>query len=444
MLQRKLRFDCGAAGGIAAHAQPAGKVDFQKDVAPIFEKYCTQCHYSGNTKADMEFASREEVMQHKMLTPGKPDQSVIYNITKRGLMPPGEPKVSAPELQLSGAGLSRVGCGPQMSVETARQRHPAAGRREREGRNRQTSTDQAAHSRERSQGPHGQSYKNTIAGTTVAYDMVQIPAGDFTMGAPDSDPYHKKDEQPPHKVHVDGFWMQAHEVTWDEYRLFMFANQAGEIAQKDHVVDGVSRPTRPYVEMSFGMGINGYPAISMTQHAANKYAEWLSAKTGEFYRLPTEAEWEYACRAGTATAFYFGDDAAIGRLRVVFGKQRGQVSEGRDQEAECLGPLRHARQRDGMDARPVCALHGGAAKEPLGEGHAALSAGGARRILERSGGHAGLCRARCIRRVLEAAGSAAAEEHLVPHGRPVAWVPAGTARESSQRRRDVQILEQRS
>jgi formylglycine-generating enzyme required for sulfatase activity len=147
-------------------------------------------------------------------------------------------------------------------------------------------------------------YRTTIPNTTVAYDMVPIPAGEFTMGAT-----AKPDEQPPHKVRLDAFWMQAREVTWDEYRLFMFAAQANEGDHKDETVDAVSRPTRPYVEMSFGMGINGFPAISMTQHAANKYAEWLSAKTGEFYRLPTEAEWEYACRAGSAAPSNLGDYA---------------------------------------------------------------------------------------------------------------------------------------
>src|SRR5581483_11261128 len=155
-------------------------------------------------------------------------------------------------------------------------------------------------------GPGTKQYKLTIPETTVSYDMVPIPAGSFTMGS-----NAKKDEQPPHHVQVDAFWMQAHEVTWDEFRLFMFEGQGGAGARKDETVDAVSRPTRPYVEMSFGMGINGFPAISMTQHAANKYAEWLSAKTGEFYRLPTEAEWEYACRAGTRGAFFFGSDKSL-------------------------------------------------------------------------------------------------------------------------------------
>jgi formylglycine-generating enzyme required for sulfatase activity len=142
-------------------------------------------------------------------------------------------------------------------------------------------------------------YNVTIPNTTVTYGMAPVPAGEFLMGSAGAGA--RPEEQPQHKVRLDAFWMQTHEVTWDAYLLFMFADQAKELEHPDALVDALSRPTAPHLEMSFGRGNNGYPAISMTQHAANKFAQWLSAKTGEYYRLPTEAEWEYACRAGTTT-----------------------------------------------------------------------------------------------------------------------------------------------
>ena len=158
-------------------------------------------------------------------------------------------------------------------------------------------------------------YTETISGAQVGFDLVVIPSGQFQMGSPANEADRKPDEGPPHKVKLGAFWMGKCEVTWDEYELFMYPGidkpkpEAGAQVYVDPASDAVSRPTKPYVEMSFGMGKVGYPAISMTQHAANKYCEWLSAKTGHFYRLPTEAEWEYACRAGSTTAYFFGDDA---------------------------------------------------------------------------------------------------------------------------------------
>ena len=142
-------------------------------------------------------------------------------------------------------------------------------------------------------------YTVTIPNTTVSYAMVPVPAGEFLMGS--AGPGARTQETPQHKVRVDAFWMQAHEVTWDQFIMFMFADQAHEVGHPDALVDGLSRPTSPHVDMSFGRGSGGFPAISMTQNAANRFAQWLSAKTGQYYRLPTEAEWEYACRAG-ATA----------------------------------------------------------------------------------------------------------------------------------------------
>jgi len=158
-------------------------------------------------------------------------------------------------------------------------------------------------------------YTNTIPGTRVSYSMVPIPAGEFTMGSPESEPNRKPDEGPQIKVKISPFWMGQFEVTWNEYELFMYPDEEkrtrGAVPTDeagDKLADAVTHPSKPYVEMSFGMGKDGYPAISMTQHAANKYCQWLSAKTGHFYRLPTEAEWEYAARAGTTTSRFFGDD----------------------------------------------------------------------------------------------------------------------------------------
>ena len=160
-------------------------------------------------------------------------------------------------------------------------------------------------------------YTNTVPGSDVKYEMVPIPAGEFVMGSPDNEKNRKKDEGPPHRVKLAPFWMGKYEVTWDSYLLFMYSDDEKKLREThptDEQVntssDAVTRPSKPYVDMSFGMGKNGFPAISMTQHGANKFCHWLSAKTGHFYRLPTEAEWEYACRAGTTTAYSFGDDPA--------------------------------------------------------------------------------------------------------------------------------------
>jgi formylglycine-generating enzyme required for sulfatase activity len=157
-------------------------------------------------------------------------------------------------------------------------------------------------------------YTEELSGVDVKFDMLPIPGGEFLMGSPESEADRNEDEGPQVKVKIEPFWMGKYEVTWDEYDIWSFRLDiqrrkiAGVAATKrDEVSDAVTRPTPPYTDMTFGMGHDGYPAICMTQHAAKMYCRWLSEKTGHFYRLPTEAEWEYACRAGKTTAYSFGD-----------------------------------------------------------------------------------------------------------------------------------------
>jgi len=160
-------------------------------------------------------------------------------------------------------------------------------------------------------------YTETIPGTDVKFEMVPIPGGTFTMGSPPSEYGHKADEQPQHQVTIRPFWMENFETRWDEYDIFAFSRdllkkQPGASAttesEADKNADAVTRPTPPYEDETFGFGREGHPAINITHHAAMEYTRWLSAKTGKDYRLPTEAEWEYACRAGTETPFYYGSD----------------------------------------------------------------------------------------------------------------------------------------
>lgn len=159
-------------------------------------------------------------------------------------------------------------------------------------------------------------YDEVIEHTSEKIRMLPIPGGTFTMGSPDSEADRKEDEGPQHQVKIDPFWMASTETTWNAYEVWMFdldiqrrrlkkieAN-ARDVAADEYQI---SQPTEPYMNMDFGMGKRGYPAICMTQLAARTFCDWLSEKTGRYYRLPTEAEWEYACRAGTSTAYSWGD-----------------------------------------------------------------------------------------------------------------------------------------
>ncbi|MGQ9822647.1 MAG: formylglycine-generating enzyme family protein [Thermogutta sp.] len=158
-------------------------------------------------------------------------------------------------------------------------------------------------------------YTESIVGTDIKFEMLPIPGGKFMMGSPESEEGRKEDEGPQHEVIVEPFWMAKYETVWDAYETWSFEldkrrrEQMREQATDwDKFADAIARPTPPYTDMSFGMGKKERPAACMTLYAAQHFCKWLSAKTGRYYRLPTEAEWEYACRAGTTTAYSFGDD----------------------------------------------------------------------------------------------------------------------------------------
>lgn len=171
--------------------------------------------------------------------------------------------------------------------------------------------------------PNGDSwmvaYDETIPGTTITFRMVPIPGGELLMGSPASEAGRKDDEGPQRKFHVEPFWMAECEVTWEQYKTFMalyrsfkeFQSRNERLLTDTNRVDAITAPTPLYEpDFTFEFGSDPQqPAVSITQYSAKQFTKWISLTTGRQFRLPTEAEWEYASRAGTTTAWYFGDDA---------------------------------------------------------------------------------------------------------------------------------------
>lgn len=180
-------------------------------------------------------------------------------------------------------------------------------------------------------------FTEQIPNSTVSFDMIAIEGGTFQMGSPEEEPLRNEDERPVRDVTVSSFFMGKAEVSWDEfwafYRETMAEGRLNPVAVMEYNAgspDALSGPTPPFGIPEQGWGGGERPAITMTHYAAEVYCQWLSQKTGKKYRLPTEAEWEYACRAGTETPYFFEGNPArfadAGLRNRLFGADTAQIS----------------------------------------------------------------------------------------------------------------------
>jgi sulfatase modifying factor 1 len=179
-----------------------------------------------------------------------------------------------------------------------------------------------------------ETFTEKIPGTSVSFKMIALPGGTFKMGSPDNEPLRNDDEGPVHQITLSPFWIGEIEVSWDEYLAF-FRATASQGRTEGQVVtsrktDAISGATPPWGAPDQGWGKASRPAITMSWHAATVYCQWLSKVTGKKYRLPTEAEWEYAARGGTSTPYFFEGNpkkfTSEGFLRKIFKPDTAVIS----------------------------------------------------------------------------------------------------------------------
>ncbi len=318
--------DQGAKWPAGVKLEQKPRIAFEKHVQPILEQNCVSCHNPEKHKGDLDLSTKE-----KAFTTGENAPAIVaFNIDKSplhksttldaeddDLMPPkksGGP-LKKEDIAILRGWIEQGAIWPDGVTLKAKEKAAAPTTNPDNLELVKKIHDFIVQTSKEKAEAEMKNYDAKVLKTGIPYSMIAIKGGEFTMGSPASEPKRNDDEGPQVKVKIKPFWMGKCEVTWDEYGPFMVTdvgrNKDGSRQKPDPtagITDIISQPTTPYTEMSFGMGTDGYPAISMSQHAANKYCQWLSAQTGHFYRLPTEQEWEYAARAGTTTTYYWGDD----------------------------------------------------------------------------------------------------------------------------------------
>lgn len=162
---------------------------------------------------------------------------------------------------------------------------------------------------------HAQTAGAKAVVTELEKSLVTIPAGTFAMGSPDNEKNRSKDEGPQHPVQIKSFALARYDVTRGQWAAFVAATKrpappsdcyswstTGGFAQSASQLN----PGFPQTDRD--------PVVCVNWNDVQDYVRWIAKLSGKNYRLPTEAEWEYAARAGTSTAYYWGDDFDAARL----------------------------------------------------------------------------------------------------------------------------------
>ena len=289
------------------------ELDFVEHIQPILEVSCVKCHWPTKVKGDLRLDTKEETLKSKgVLAPGDSANSTLYTLCA---LPPDDDDFMppTPEAPLTPTELALLRRWIDLGAEWPVTEPLIARKRERAitGPSPIELYEQLGFK----PGPavaveEMARYDQVIEPSDILFTMLPIPGGEYVMGSDDP-----QWGNTPHKVKVDPFWMAKNEATWQEYEMWLLSVEKDlrgylkrEPTPSDLIADSITRATSPYTDMTFGMGKDDFPAICMTQLSAKVYCMWLSAKTGHFYRLPTAAEWEYACRAGSTTKYFFGDD----------------------------------------------------------------------------------------------------------------------------------------